>query len=88
VANSSKLRYTRGSEYKSENIPPPTLILYHSGVVRVKEKLTRGFKKIWGDFTQFDDPAALFEGFSHKVRGFSRPAPENSSLIFYEYRLK
>jgi hypothetical protein len=46
--------------------PFPPWILYHGGVGRVKEKLKRGFKKIWEDFTQFDDPAALFEGFLTK----------------------
>ena len=51
---------------KNEDIPPPTLLLYHGGVGRVKEKLTRGLKKICEDFTQFHDPAALFEGFLTK----------------------
>ena len=71
--------YARGfASAKTRHIPPPPLGLYHGGVGRVKEKLTRGLKKICEDFTQFHDPAALFEGFSHEVRGFSRPAPESS----------
>ena len=41
--------------------PLPSLGIIQERGQKVKEKLARGFKKIWGDFGQFCDPAALFD---------------------------
>ena len=55
--------------------PFPPWILYHSGVVRVKEKLARGFKKIYEVLGRFASNLALSEGFLAKRGDFRVPPP-------------
>ena len=61
-----------------QTFPLPSLGIIQERGQKVKKKLTRGFKKIWDNLGQFNDPAALFERFATIDGDISRPAPENS----------
>jgi hypothetical protein len=42
--------------------PLPSLGIIQERGQKVKEKLARGFEKIWDNLARFNDPAALFDG--------------------------
>ena len=74
----------RASQYKCENIPYPTLVLYHSGVTRVKKKLARGLRKFCGDLRRF---LRFCEELTRSV-DISRSAPESSLALNNESHFK